>query len=117
MQADVFDPTVPDPQFADYSGFQPIVRKNATRSADFGKPIYLFNGDSHVFNSDTPLAPGSQWLTFYDAPTPARNLTRITVDGSTNVDDYLRVSVHPSRPQVLTWVKVPFTTELTGGAR
>jgi hypothetical protein len=41
--------------------------------------------------------------------TPAPNLTRITVDGSTKVDNYLRVTVNPSGPRVLTWVKVPFT--------
>ncbi len=109
-QADMFDPTVPNPPFADYSGFQPIVREIAKRSAAFGKPVYLFNGDSHIFNSDAPLAPGSTWLNFYDVPTPAPNLTRITVDGSTKVDNYLRVTINPSGPRVLTWVKVPFTT-------
>lgn len=43
-QADMFDPTVPNPPFADHSGFQPIVREIAKRSAAFGKPVYLFNG-------------------------------------------------------------------------
>jgi hypothetical protein len=90
------------------AGFQPIVREIAKRSAAFGKPVYLFNGDSHIFNSDAPLAPGSTWLNFYDVPTPAPNLARITVDGSTKVDNYLRVTVNPSGPRVLTWVKVPF---------
>lgn len=108
MQADMFDPTVPNPQFADYSAFQPIVRAIATRSAALGKPVYLFNGDSHVYNSDQPLAPGSNWLSFYGAP-PAPNLTRVTVDGSTGVNDYLRVTVKPADPKVLTWEKVPFT--------
>ena len=110
MQADMFDPTVSHPQFTDFSGFQPIVRKIAKRSATFGKPVYLFNGDSHIFNSDAPLAPGSTWLNLYGVSTPAPNLTRITVDGFTGVDNYLRVRVNPSGPQVLTWVKVPFTT-------
>lgn len=109
MQADMFDPTVSNPRFADFSGFQPIVREIAERSAAFGKPVYLFNGDSHIFTSDAPLAPGSTWLNFYDVSTPAPNLTRITVDGSTGLNNYLRASVNPSGPQVLTWVKVPFT--------
>jgi hypothetical protein len=61
-----------------------------------------------VYNSDNPLAPGSPWLNFYHAPaTP--NLNRITVDGSTGVNDYLRVRVNPAGTRVLTWDKVPFT--------
>lgn len=109
MQADMFDPTVNEPQFSDFYGFQPIVQKIAERSAQFGKPVYLFNGDSHIFNQDQPLMAGSKWLDFYGARTPAPNLTRVTVDGSTGVNDYLRVSVNPSDPQVLHIVKVPFT--------
>lgn len=94
MQADMFDPTVSNPQFADFSGFQPIVRKIAERSAISGKPVYLFNGDSHIFNSDAPLAPGSIWLDFYDVPTSVPNLTRITVGA--------RVQRHMPGPRVRT---------------
>jgi hypothetical protein len=108
MQADMFDPTVLNPKLADFIGFQSIVQKIAERSAQFGKPVYLFNGDSHIFNQDQPLAAGSSWLSFYGVATPAPNLTRITVDGSTGVDNYLRVSVNPSDPQVLHIVKVHF---------
>ena len=55
-QADMFDPTVTGPQFSDYFGFQPIVRAIAEESARFTGPVYLFNGDSHVFNQDHPSA-------------------------------------------------------------
>ncbi|GAA3079636.1 hypothetical protein GCM10010464_49660 [Pseudonocardia yunnanensis] len=113
MQADMFDPTVPNPSSAAYSGFQEIIRTIAERSADFDGPVYLFNGDSHVYNSDTPLAPGSPWLSFYGVTTPAPNLTRVTVDGSNGVNNYLRVTVRPGDPQVLTWTKVPFDTTPT----
>jgi hypothetical protein len=38
------------------------------------------------------------------------NLTRITVDGSSNANNYLRVTVnHGGNEQVLSWTKVPFT--------
>jgi hypothetical protein len=114
-QADMFDPTVPNPAFADYSAFQPIVRTIAERAAGFDGPVYLFNGDSHVYNSDAPLAPGSKWLGFYGVATPAPNLTRVTVDGSTGVDDYLRVTVDPKNPAVLTWAKVPFAAPAPAG--
>jgi hypothetical protein len=107
LQADMFDPTNTAPKFADLFGFQPIVAAIARESAAFRGPVYLFNGDSHVFNADNPLADGSPWLSLYGvAPVP--NLTRVTVDGSTNVNNYLKVTVHERGPQVLTWVRVPF---------
>jgi hypothetical protein len=109
LQADMFDTTVANPSFANYSGFQEIVRTIARRSAAFDGPVYLFNGDSHVYNADNPLAPGSRWLSFYGVTTPAPNLSRVTVDGSDGVDDYLRVVVDPADPKVLSWTKVPFT--------
>jgi hypothetical protein len=37
----------------------------AQESASFCGPVYLFNGDSHVYNSDQPLTAGSKWLSFY----------------------------------------------------
>jgi hypothetical protein len=109
IQADMFDPTVANPAFADYSAFQPIVAAIADESRAFAGPVYLFNGDSHVFNGDHPLATGSTWPAFYGVA-PVANLTRVTVDGSTGVDNYLRVTVHRQGPDVLTWEKVPFTS-------
>lgn len=108
-QADMFDPTVPNPSFADYYGFQPIVAAIVRESAEFEGQVYLFNGDSHVFNVDHPLAAGSSWLAFYGVTQPAPNLTRITVDGSSNANNYLRVTVDHHGQQVLSWTKVPFT--------
>jgi hypothetical protein len=112
IQADMFDPTVPNPAFADYYGFQPIVAAIARESRAFHGPVYLFNGDSHVYNSDNPLAAGSKWLSFYGITTPVPNLSRVTVDGSTGVNNYLRVTVNESRKgsPVLTWERVPFLT-------
>ena len=106
-QADMFDPTVPNPRPADFSGFRTLVATIAAESARFEGPVYLFNGDSHVFNQDKPLATGSSWLPFYGVTTAADNLTRITVDGSTGVNDYLRVVVTQD-PAVLSVTKVPF---------
>ncbi|GDY33110.1 hypothetical protein [Gandjariella thermophila] len=109
-QADMFDPTVANPTFTDYYGFQPIVTAIAREANAFNGPVYLFNGDSHVYNSDNPLAAGSKWLPFYGVGNPVPNLSRITVDGSSNANNYLRVTVHQRGPQVLTWTRVPFTS-------
>ena len=108
-QADMFDPTVKDPSYASYFAFQPIVRAIAEESRDFDRPVYLFNGDSHVYNGDYPLARGSTWLAFYGLDAPVPNLNRITVDGSDNADNYLRVQITKSRRTPITWTRVNFT--------
>ncbi|HEY0692088.1 MAG TPA: metallophosphoesterase [Kribbella sp.] len=107
-QADMFDPTVTNPTYADSFAFQPIVQAIAQESAAFHGPVYLFNGDSHVYNSDQPLAAGSKWLSLYGVTKPVSNLSRVTVDGSTGVNDYLRVTIDPSSSNVLSWTRVPF---------
>jgi hypothetical protein len=109
MQADMFDPAVTSPVFADEYGFQPVVSAIARESAAFRGEVYLFNGDSHVYHTDAPLAAGSTWLSFYGIGQPAPNLTRVTVDGSANATDYLRVTVNRRGPHVLTWTRVPYT--------
>ena len=108
-QADMFDRTVSDLSFADYYAFQPIVAAIAEESAAYPGKVHLFNGDSHVYRQDQPLAAGSTWLTFYDVTTPAANLTRVTVEGSTAVDEWLKVSVTRRGPDVLSIQRVPFT--------
>jgi hypothetical protein len=111
-QADMFDPTVANPRFADYYGYQPIVAAIAREARDFHGPVYLFNGDSHVYNSDAPLAAGSPWLAFYGISTPLTNLSRVTIDGSTGVNNYLKVTVNPDKhsQDVLSWTRIPFVT-------
>jgi hypothetical protein len=109
LQADMFDPTVANPSFTDYYGFQPIVAAIARESAAYRGQVYLFNGDSHVYNADNPLAAGSTWLSFYGISHPVSNLSRITIDGSSNATNYLRVTVNRRGAQVLSWTRVPFT--------
>jgi hypothetical protein len=106
----MFDPTVTNPTYADYFAFTPIVQAIAQESAAFSGPVYLFNGDSHVYNSDEPLAAGSKWLSFYGVTKPVSNLSRVTVDGSTGVNDYLRVTIDPHSSNVLSWTRVPFAS-------
>jgi hypothetical protein len=109
-QADMFDATVSNPQYADYYAFQPIVQTLAAEAARFRGPVYLINGDSHVYRQDQPLAAGSPWLTFYGIGQATTNLTRYTVEGSTNVDEWLKVTVNPRGTDVLTFTRVPYTT-------
>jgi len=61
--------------------------------------VYLFDGDSHIYNSDQPLAAGSPWLITYGVQGAAENLQRVTVDGSSNNKDWLKGTVN--RPGAL----------------
>jgi hypothetical protein len=108
QQADMFDPTVPDPAFSDYSAFKPLVQALVDESRRFHGPVYLFDGDSHVFNQDRPLAAGSSWLRFYGAKHGADNLQRVTVDGSDLGEaDWLKVTVTADDEHPLSWQRVP----------
>ena len=108
QQADMFDPTVTDPQPAAYSAFRPLVQAIVEESGRFRGPVYLFDGDSHVFHQDRPLARGSQWLDFYRVSGRADRLLRTTVDGEERgTHTYLRVDVAPRGREVLRMERVP----------
>ncbi len=111
QQADMFDPTYTPVYATDISAFQPLVQALVTESASFAGDVYLVNGDSHVYNSDQPLAAGSKWLGVYGVTGSANNLRRITVDGSSNNKDWLKVTVNrPGATQALSWERVPYTS-------
>lgn len=105
MQADMFDGT---PAEADFGAFRPIVQTIAQRASQFAGPVYLLNGDSHSYEVQDPLSADSPWTSFYGVE-PVTNLTRITVDGSKNAGDYLRVRIEPTSPAVLSWERVDYT--------
>ena len=78
---------------------------------NFEAPVYLINGDSHVFAENQPLAEGSPWLDIYGQPA-ADDLQRINVDGSANATNYVRFTVagnSAAGADVLAWEKVPFS--------
>ena len=107
LQADMFDPTVGTPAAADWSGFRQIVQRIATRSGSHDGRVLLLDGDSHGFVEDQPLAAGSQWLSVYGLRRPVPNLTRITVEGSNPVDEWLKFAVN-ERTGSFTYQRVPF---------
>ena len=103
-QADMFAPGI---QNSDYRiAFQSIVRTIASESKSFKKPVFLFNGDTHIYAKDKPL-DNEQWLSFYGISGAASNLTRVSVEGETDVDEYVRVSV-VSNSEVLQIQRVAF---------
>jgi hypothetical protein len=109
IQADMWDPAITgDP--TQYSGFTDFVRELARQAVAFGRPVLLLNGDSHVFEADHPLAdPAAKNNAIYGVTYAVPNLTRVTVDGSSNANDYLRLHVQASSAGVFSWQRVPYT--------
>jgi len=108
LQADMWDLTALAPGGDGLAGYTSIVTTIAERTAEFGKPVLLINGDSHVFEADQPLAdPTSPTGLVYGLPS-VTNLTRITVEGSTAANEWLRVTVDPKLPEVFTWAEVQY---------
>lgn len=114
QQADMFDPSLLASATADpdtVSGLREIVQVTVDETNRFDAPVYLVNGDSHVFAQNQPLAAGSPWLDIYGSPA-ADNLQRMTVDGANNAADYVRFTVagnSAAGADVLSWEKVPFS--------
>jgi hypothetical protein len=108
IQADMFDPAAVASN--QVYGFTPIVQELARRAAEFGKPVLLLNGDSHLFETDRPLAdPSSTGSQLYHVIVPAPNLVRVTVQGSTNVPhEWLKLHVDPHTADVFSWQNVVF---------
>ncbi|WP_448808599.1 metallophosphoesterase family protein [Agromyces bauzanensis] len=113
-QADMFDPFLLAAGAAEHpelvSGFRPIVEALAQGSREFGGEVYLFNGDSHVYNDDAPLAAGSPWLEVYGQDS-IDTLHRVTVEGAATSHEWLRVSVQSNSGPgegVLSWERVPY---------
>jgi hypothetical protein len=92
VQADMWDLDGKTP--AHLTGYEPLVASIASHTLDFGKPVLLFNGDSHVYRSDNPLS-ASDPLNYihpaYDVP----NFHRVVVHGSTFPLEWLRLTVDP----------------------
>ena len=95
QQADMFDMTVTSPSWSNFSAFKPLVQALIDECRTWAKPVYLFNGDSHRYRDDHPLASGSKWLAFYGVTGTAPTVRRLVVDGGDlGEKDWLKVTVN-----------------------
>jgi hypothetical protein len=102
-QADMWD--LDGKTTAHLTNYEPLVGSLASHTTAFGKPVLLFEGDSHTYRSDNPLAPGAActgdagvcsydaWQShpFYNVP----NFHRVIVHGSTFPLEWLKLTVTP----------------------
>jgi hypothetical protein len=94
-QADMWDP---EKGAAHQSGYEPFVSNVASNTTAFGKPVLMFNGDSHVYQSGNPLSPSDPNYNMhpgYNVP----NFHRVVVHGSTFPLEWLKLTVNPKADQ------------------
>ena len=107
-QADMWDP---EKGAAHQSGYEPIVRSVASHTTQFGKPVLMFNGDSHVYRSDNPLSPTAacEW----ESPEPCQSVAQI--HPGYDVPNFHRIVVHGSTFP-LEWLKLTVDSSANAAA-
>lgn len=114
LQADMWDPAAV--ATGELTNYKSIVQKIADLVQDFGKPVLLLNGDSHVFGFDNPLANPSSATGIIHNTQAVPNLTRITVQGSTTApSEWLRLTIDPRKPQPFSWTNVVYCNDPLSG--
>lgn len=112
LQADMWDSFAAAPGGDGLGGYTGFVRQLANLSLQFGRPVLLLNGDSHVYGADRPLANPSSATGLIHKTKAVPNLTRITVQGSTSKPaEWLRLSIDTRTPKVFSWTNVPYCAD------
>ena len=107
QQADMWDPeALASGELGNYTHY---VQKLADLSVQFGRPVLLLNGDSHVYGADHPLADPASATGVIHGTQAVPNLTRITVQGSTNAPaEWLKLTIDTRKHDVFSWVNIPY---------
>jgi hypothetical protein len=116
LQADMWDLSALAPGGDGLDAYTPFVQALADSTVQFGRSVLLLNGDSHLFKADNPLTNPTTAGIHKTQPVP--NLTRITVQGSTNAPaEWLRLTIDPRRPNPFSWVNVPYCKDPLGSCQ
>jgi hypothetical protein len=99
---------------AHQTNYEPFISEIAHQTLQFGRPVLMFNGDSHLYRSDDPLMQGSPcageatsdapetacakdaWLQHPNPFYALTNFHRVVVHGSMFNLEYLRLTVDPN---------------------
>lgn len=112
LQADMWDLSALAAGGDGLSAYTPFVQTLATLTTAFGRPVLLINGDSHVFGVDHPLADRTSPTGLIHLTGNVPNLTRITVQGSTNKPaEWLRLVIDTRSPQVFSATNVVYCAD------
>lgn len=126
IQADMWDLAALVPGGDGLNNYDELVRSLAELVVAFGKPVLLLNGDSHLYQEDRPLdstdrtgcadtttttgCTGGAVLAPIHGTQAVPNLTRITVQGSTNVpNEWLKLTIDPNASTVFTCQNVCYS--------
>jgi hypothetical protein len=94
FQADMWDPAEQVKNPATFAaGYAGLVQQIGSLAAQFGRPVLLLEGDSHVWRTDAPFTPGDPFYSMYPNTPVAPNVTRLVVDGSSSPTSYTRLSI------------------------
>jgi hypothetical protein len=108
MQADMWDGTLAT-RSTTISAYDAMVVRIGTLAAQYGKPVLLIEGDSHIFRVDFPYDANSPLHGLHPNTPIATNVTRMVMNGSASRTEYVRLTVDPKakdgRP--FTFVEVP----------
>ncbi len=89
-----------------------FVQKLADLTVQFGRPVLLLNGDSHLYKTDQPLADPTSLSGLIHGTQAVTNLTRITVQGSTNAPaEWLKLTIDPHQHAVFSWENIPYCND------
>jgi hypothetical protein len=105
-QADMWDPAQAAPGGDGLSAYTVVVQEIADLCLRFRRPVLLFNGDSHVYGTDRPLADPTSATGLIHGTPAVPNLTRITVMGSTATKEWIKLTVNPNSPAVFSWERI-----------
>ncbi|HEY4396122.1 MAG TPA: hypothetical protein VGO28_00475, partial [Acidimicrobiia bacterium] len=109
LQADMWDATALPPAGDGLNGYDAIVQRIGKLSAKFRKPVLMLEGDSHNYRVDHPFTSSDPLYNMHPlGGLQAPNVTRVVVDGSSNANDYLKLTIDPASPGVFTWTRVNF---------
>jgi len=109
IQADMWDPSALEPGGDGLDGYDAFVQALADHAVAFRRPVLLLNGDSHLYEADQPLADPTSATGVIHHTQAVPNLTRITVQGSTNhPSEWLKLTIDPRSRNVFSWENVVY---------
>jgi hypothetical protein len=105
LQADMWDPeALPSVGGAGLDQYTPFVQALADKTAASGLEVLVLNGDTHLFKVDKSLANANSDTGKIHHTQAVPNLTRITVQGSTNSPaEWLKLTIDGRKPYPFSW--------------